>query len=65
MEKVLELIARRRSVRSFDGSELSAEEMSALRRFAASVENPWGQSVEIRLLDNKIQQANWTADLME
>lgn len=53
MEKVLELIARRRSVRSFDGSELSAEEMSALRRFAASVENPWGQSVEIRLLDKR------------
>ena len=53
MEKVLELIRERRSVRSFDGSELSAAEKSALRSFASFIENPWGQWVEFRLLDKE------------
>ncbi len=53
MEKVLELIRERRSVRSFDGSELSAAEKRALRSFADAVENPWGRWVEFRLLDRE------------
>ncbi|MBQ6927857.1 MAG: nitroreductase [Oscillospiraceae bacterium] len=53
MEDILDLIGKRRSVRSFDGSELSAEEKSALRSFASSAENPWRLWVEIRLLDKR------------
>ena len=37
MENVLELIRERRSVRSFDGSELSAAEKRALRSFSDSI----------------------------
>ena len=47
MENVLELIRERRSVRSFDGSELSAAEKRALRSFSDSIENPWGRWVEL------------------
>ena len=53
MENVLELIRERRSVRSFDGSELSAEEKRALRSFASEIRNPWGRWVEFRLLDKE------------
>lgn len=53
MENILELIRERRSVRSFDGGELSAAEKRALRDFASSVENPWGRYVEFRLLDKE------------
>lgn len=53
MENVLELIRERRSVRSFDGSELSAEEKRALRSFASEIHNPWGRWVEFRLLDKE------------
>ncbi len=51
MENILELIRERRSVRSFDGSELSPAEKRALRSFADNVQNPWGRFVEFRLLD--------------
>ncbi len=53
MENILELIRERRSVRSFDGSALSAGEKRALRSFADGIENPWGRPVEIRLLDKE------------
>lgn len=53
MENILQLIQERRSVRTFDGSELSPTEKSALRTFASSVQNPWGQWVEFRLLDKE------------
>lgn len=53
MENVLELIQDRRSVRSFDGSELSHAEKSSLRSFASSVDNPWGRFVEFRLLEKE------------
>ena len=53
MENILELIRERRSVRSFDGSELSAAEKRALRSFSDSIENPWGRWVEFRLLDRE------------
>ena len=51
MEKILELIRERRSVRSFDGGELSPAEKRALRSFASEIRNPWGVWVEFRLLD--------------
>lgn len=53
MENVLELIRERRSVRSFDGSELSPEEKRSLRDFASEIRNPWGRWVEFRLLDKE------------
>lgn len=51
MEHILELARARRSVRSFDGGELGAEERQALLGFAETIENPWGLPVEFRLLD--------------
>ena len=51
MDNVLDLIRERRSVRSFDGNELSSADKRALRDFASSVQNPWGRFVEFRLLD--------------
>lgn len=51
MEKISELIRTRRSVRSFDGGGLTAEEQDRLRAFAASIGNPYGIPVEFRLLD--------------
>ena len=53
MENVLELIQKRRSVRSFDGSYLSTAEKSSLRTFASSIDNPWGRYVEFRLLEKE------------
>ncbi|MBQ3481949.1 MAG: nitroreductase [Oscillospiraceae bacterium] len=53
MENVLQLIRERRSVRSFDGSELTAQEKRALRSFADSIQNPWGRWVEFRLLSKE------------
>ena len=53
MENVLELIRERRSVRSFDGSELTPAQKRALRSFADGLENPWGRFVEIRLLSKE------------
>ena len=53
MENVLELIRERRSVRSFDGGELSPAEKRALRSFADGIRNPWGKFVEFRLLDKE------------
>ena len=51
MEHIMELARARRSVRTFDGSDLNAEEKEKLLAFAAAIENPWGPAVEFRLLD--------------
>ena len=51
MEHILELARARRSVRSFDGGGIGAEEREKLLAFAAAIENPWGLPVEFRLLD--------------
>ena len=48
-----ELIRSRRSVRTFDGRELSAAQRADLCGFMADIPNPWGIPVEFRLLDAK------------
>lgn len=56
MEHVEELIKNRRSVRTFDGREVSAEDLEKLTSFMEKPENPYGIPVEFRLLDAKEQK---------
>ena len=53
MEHVTELVRGRRSVRTYDGRDLSAEDLEKLSSFMAKLENPYGIPVECRLLDAK------------
>ena len=46
----MELIRHRRSVRTFDGTPLRAEDAEAILAFAQKAENPWGLPIEWRLL---------------
>lgn len=48
-----EMIRKRKSVRSFDGVPLRAEDRAALEAFAQTQTNPFGVPVEFRLLDSK------------
>jgi nitroreductase len=48
-----EMIRKRKSVRSFDGAPLRAEDRAALEAFTQTLENPFGVPVEFRLLDAK------------
>lgn len=50
---VTDLIRQRRSVRTFDGKSLSAEDRSALEAYAASLTNPFSVPITFRLLDVK------------
>ena len=49
----LELIRKRRSVRSFDGEALSPETRQEILRFAEKLENPWDIPIQWKLLDAK------------
>lgn len=51
MENIAELVRARRSVRTFDGREISAEEKEKLLACAQEADNPYGIPVEFRLLD--------------
>ena len=53
MENIKELIRNRRSVRTFDGREVSEEDLQKLSSFMAEIENPYGIPVEFKLLDAK------------
>lgn len=53
MENIKELIRSRRSVRTFDGREVSEEDLQKLSSFMAKIENPYGIPVEFKLLDAK------------
>ena len=46
----MELIRRRRSVRTFDGNPLRPEDSEALMRFAQSIETPYGIPITWKLL---------------
>lgn len=48
-----DIIRKRKSVRSFDGAPLRAEDRDALVAFTQTLENPFGVPVEFRLLDSK------------
>ena len=56
MEQVTELIRGRRSVRTYDGRDLSAEDVEKLSSFMAKLENPYGIPVECKLLDARQQE---------
>ena len=48
-----DMMRKRKSVRSFDGVPLRAEDRAALETFVQTLENPFGVPVEFRLLDAK------------
>ena len=50
---ITDLIRQRRSVRTFDGRALSAEDRSALEAYLSSLTNPFSVPVTFRLLDAK------------
>ena len=51
MNNITKAIRERRSVRTFDGRALGAEEMEKLDAFARKIENPYEIPVEFKLLD--------------
>lgn len=53
MEHITEIIKSRRSVRTFDGREISSAEIENLKAFMATIENPYKIPVEFKLLDAK------------
>lgn len=53
MENVKELVRGRRSVRTFDGSKINAEDFKKLSEFMEKLDNPYGIPLEFRLLDAK------------
>ena len=46
----MDLVRRRRSVRTFDGSALGAYEAEQLMSFARAADNPYGIPIEWKLL---------------
>ena len=55
MENILTLIEKRKSVRSYDGTPLKAEDRRALEDFLARVETPFRIPLEFRILDGAAQ----------
>ena len=51
--ELLDVIKSRRSVRTFDGNGLAAEEIAALQEFADRAENPYGQSAVFQIFSAK------------
>ena len=56
MENIRELVKNRRSVRTFDNRELSAEDREKLLSFMAEIENPYEIPIEFKLLNAKEQK---------
>ena len=55
MENLTALVRGRRSVRTFNGEALQAEDLEKLSLFMAELKNPYGIPVECKLLDAKQQ----------
>ena len=55
MENITELVRHRRSVRTFDGKEVSENDKEKLALFIEKIENPYGIPISFRLLDGKKQ----------
>ena len=51
--ELLDVIKARRSVRTFDGNGLAAEEITALQKYADGAENPYGQSAVFQIFSAK------------
>ena len=56
MENIQELVRDRRSVRTFDGREVSAEDLEKLSSFMSKTDNPYEIPVEFKLLNAKEQK---------
>lgn len=50
---VKDIIRKRRSVRTFNGKSLHAEDKLKLEEYLKTLDNPFGVSVEFRLLNAK------------
>ena len=55
MENIKELIRTRRSVRTYDGRELTKEDLDRLSAFMKETANPYDIPIEFKLLDAKAQ----------
>ena len=53
MDNVTELIRNRRSVRTYDGKEISPEHKESLVSFMANIENPYNLPIDFKLMDAK------------
>ena len=51
MDNIEKLVRERRSVRTFDGRELTAEDKEKLCTFIETIDNPYNLSVEFKLLE--------------
>ena len=51
MVNIEKLVRERRSFRTFDGRELTAEDREKLCAFIETIENPYGLSVEFKFLE--------------
>ena len=56
MEHIQELVRNRRSVRTFDGREVSAEDLEKLTSFMSKTDNPYEIPIEFKLLNAKEQK---------
>ncbi|MCM1569444.1 MAG: nitroreductase [Roseburia sp.] len=56
MQPVTELIRARKSVRTFDGREVCADDLEKLSSFMAETENPYRIPVEFKFLDAREQE---------
>lgn len=53
MEHIKELVKARRSVRTYDGRALTAEDRNKLMTYARAIENPYGLKVDFKLLEGE------------
>ncbi|MBE6639455.1 MAG: nitroreductase [Ruminococcaceae bacterium] len=51
MENIQELVKSRRSVRTYDGREITAEDKAKLCAFMENTPNPYGINIEFKLMD--------------
>ncbi len=51
MENIKDLVKNRRSVRTYDGREITAEDKAKLCEFMENIPNPYGMKVDFKLMD--------------
>ena len=56
MENIEKLVKGRRSVRSYDGKEISQEDLEKLAAFIETLDNPYGIPIEFKFLNAKEQK---------
>lgn len=55
MENIEKIVRDRRSVRNYDGREISADDMEKITSYISNIENPYGIPVEFKMLNSKTQ----------